>query len=73
MRSTQDTQNQQGASTEWLNDVPETARRLNCSERLVRKFIYDGDLVPTKIARRVLVAESDLREFMRRHRGGESA
>jgi len=60
------------APVEWLNDVTEVARRLNCSPRLVRDLISEGQLVPTRIGRRVLVAESDLLRFMRRHREGES-
>lgn len=57
---------------EFLNNIDAVARRLGCSVRTVRTLIATGDLVATRVARRVLVAESDLLDFMRQHREGES-
>ena len=56
-------------AAEWLNDIPETAERLHCSERLVRELVATGELVATRVRRRVLIAESDLRAFIARNRG----
>jgi hypothetical protein len=39
----------------------------------VRTLIATGELVATKVKRRVLVAESDLLDFMRQHREGDAA
>jgi excisionase family DNA binding protein len=59
---------------EFLNDIGAVGRRLGCSDRLVRELIATGELIATRINRRVLVAESDLLAFMRAHRtGGEAA
>lgn len=61
------------APGEILHTVQEISRHWRISERQVRQLIYDGDLVSTRIGRRVLIAESDALEFLRQHRGGGEA
>jgi excisionase family DNA binding protein len=51
-----------------LLSIPEVAERLNCSERLVRKLVFERRLPRTKIGRLVRVAESDVETFVRRGR-----
>jgi excisionase family DNA binding protein len=51
----------------------EVARRLNCCERTVWKWINSGDLKCCRLGRNIRVLESDLSEFLERHRDPDDA
>ncbi len=46
------------------------AEHLDVSQRTVRRWIASGELVAHKLGRAVRVSDSDLRDFLARHRNG---
>ncbi len=46
------------------------AEQLDVSERTLRRWIASGELVAHKLGRAVRVSDSDLRDFLARHRNG---
>ena len=51
--------------TSGLFDVPEAARRLRISQWTLRKHIARGNLKPTRIGRRVLLADVEVARIAR--------
>jgi excisionase family DNA binding protein len=49
--------------------IAEVAERLDVSIRTVSRWIKSGDLVAHRFGNAVRIADSDLRDFLTRHRG----
>lgn len=52
--------------------LPEIAQRLDVHPRTVTRWIQDGKLVAYKFGNEYRIAESDLKDFLERHRTGGS-
>lgn len=47
--------------------VKDAAKRLNISERMLRKELWERKLAHVRIGRKVLITESEIQSYLERH------
>lgn len=55
------------APPDQLHDVCQTAKRLACAERTVRRLVADGDIGYVRVRGRLLFSDRHIRQFIDRN------
>lgn len=56
-------------SSTLLLTLTEAALHLRCTRRHLERYVASGDLVVVRLGRAVRVTQTDLQDFIERHRG----
>jgi excisionase family DNA binding protein len=55
-------------SSPLAHTIPQAVKRSNCGRSKLYQAIRDGELAVIKLGRKTLIAETDLQDWLERHR-----